>query len=126
VTEDLGARIEESLDKRLLKQSGYQRHYEEWFDYLRIAFDKEPVGHRYLRTLVLRLKVELGMMVASLPFAAGALCVNAAAKWRIGVCCLGAVAFAYFWLEARASNKALSQLRRELLKKEWNPAPQVP
>jgi hypothetical protein len=42
------------LDKRLLKQSGYQRHYEEWFDYLRIAFDKEAVGHRYLRTLVLR------------------------------------------------------------------------
>ena len=58
IAEDLGARIEQHFDKRLEKDPIYQNHYREWFDYLRIAFDKEPVGHHYLRTIVLRLKFE--------------------------------------------------------------------
>ena len=126
VTEDLGARLEEDFDKKLLKKAGYENHLEEWYEYLRITFDKEPVGHRYLRTLVLRLKFELGMIIASAPFAGGALYLQAPCGWRIGIFCFALVVFAYFWTEAKSSNKALSELRRELLKNDWNPTTKTP
>lgn len=122
VTEDLGAHLENFFDKQLKKKAGYERHHEEWFEYLRIAFDKEPVGHRYLKKLVLRLKFELGMTVASVAFAGGALYLQALWRWRIGIFCFALIAFAFFWSEAKSSNKLLSELRRELLKKDWNPS----
>jgi hypothetical protein len=121
VSEDLGGRLEQFFDQRLTKEVGYEGHIEEWFKYLRIAFDKEPVGQRYLRTLVLRLKFELGMTIASVPFAVGALCLRAPCWWRIGIFWFALIAFAFFWVEAKSSNKALSELRRELLKSDWNP-----
>lgn len=126
VTEDLGARLEAAFDSRLLKQAGYEKHHEEWYEYLRIAFDREPVGHRYLRTLVLRLKFELGMMIASAPFAVGALYLQAPWRWRIGIFCFALVVLGYFWAEAKSSNKELSKLRRELLKNDWNPTTKTP
>ena len=122
VAEDLGARLEQVFDQRLKKTAGYERHFEEWFDYLRIAFDKEPVGHRYLKKLVLRLKFELGMTVASVAFAGGALCLQAPWPWRIVIFCFALIPFAFFWWEAKSSNKLLSELRRELLKIDWNPS----
>ena len=122
MTEDLGARLEQLFDQQLTKEAGYESHIEEWFKYLRIAFDKEPVGHRYLRTIVLRLKFELGMAIASIPFAGGGLWLRAHALWRIGTFVIGMLFFAGFYAEAKASNRALSDLRRELLKKDWNAA----
>jgi hypothetical protein len=62
---------------------GSERHREDGFDYLRLAFDEEPVGQRYIRTLVLRLKFELGMTVASAPFAIRARYLTACWLWRI-------------------------------------------
>jgi hypothetical protein len=122
VTEDVGARFEDFFDKQLKKKPGFERHHEEWFEYLRIAFDKEPVGHRYLKKLVLRLKFELGMTVAAVPFAGGALCLQAPWAWRIGIFGFALIAFAFFCSEAKSSNKLLSELRRELLKRDWNPS----
>lgn len=119
IAEDLGARIERYFDESLSRVVGYEHHLEQWFDYLRLAFDKEPVGHRYLRTLVLRLKFELGMTVASVPFSCGALWIEAPCIWRIGFVIGSIVIAVYFWHEARCSNKALSDLRRELLTKDW-------
>ncbi|WP_158944220.1 hypothetical protein [Granulicella sp. S190] len=121
ITEDWGARLERYLDDRLTQQAGYERHTEEWFDYLRIAFEREPVGHRYLRTLVLRLKFELGMAIASILFAFGGLYLRADYSWRIGAFVIGMFFVRVFYAEAQASTKALSDLRRELLKKDWNP-----
>ena len=69
--EDLGARLEGLFDDWLCEVKGYERHKEDWHDYLRLAFDKEPIGHRYLRSLVLRLKFELGMTFALVCFAVG-------------------------------------------------------
>jgi hypothetical protein len=122
VTEDLGARLEDFFDKQLTRKTGYERHREEWFDYLRIAFDKEPVGHRYLKKLLLRLKFELGMTIASILFAVGVSCLQAPNRLRIEIFCSALIASAYFCMEAKSSNKALSRLRRELLKKDWNPS----
>jgi hypothetical protein len=126
VTEDVGARIEEFFDKRLSKKEGYEQHFEEWFRYLRIAFEREPVGHRYLRTLVLRLKFELGMTVALLPCALGALFLRWPCLWRWGIFAFAIIALAGFCLEAKASNKTLSDLRRHLLQKDWDVVTQAP
>jgi hypothetical protein len=120
VTEDLGARLEDFFDKQLTKRAGYEKHHEEWFDYLRIAFDREPVGHRYLKKLVLRLKFELGMTIASILFAVGIVCIQAPYGLRREIFWSAIFASAYFCMEAKSSNKALSKLRRELLKKDWN------
>ncbi len=119
IMEEIGARLEIHFDRRVAKCVGYERHSEEWFDYLRIAFDKEPVGHRYLRTLVLRLKFELGMTVATVPFAAGVLSLQTVWVWRLIVFVGSIVIGTYLFYEAKCSNKALSELRREMLKREW-------
>jgi hypothetical protein len=65
VTEDFGSRIESWMD------SAYDRyatpkndHTRVWYDYLRCAFNADPIGRRYVRTLVLRLKFELGTACA--------------------------------------------------------------
>jgi hypothetical protein len=123
ITEDVGSRIESLLDRRLAKIPGFERHREDWFDYLRLAFKVEPVGHRYLRTLVLRLKFELGMAVASLPCAVGAFWLNCSVPWRTGIFALAVGAGLYFFAEAKSSNRALSELRREILEKDWSNSP---
>jgi hypothetical protein len=123
ITEDLGARLEHYFDEGLEKEDGYMQHEEQWYDYLRIAFDKEPVGHRYLKTLVLRLKFELGMAVASFFFAGGALYIPTLWRWRVVMVGVALLALLFFAYEAKSSNRTLSDLRRELLKKDWNPTP---
>jgi hypothetical protein len=123
VAEDLGARIEQHLDERLKTEPGYENHGAEWFEYLRVAFDKEPVGHHYLRTLVLRLKFELGMFVSSVPFFTFAFFLRVSCAWRIGLTFMSAILAIYFLYEAKCSNKALSDLRREMLKR-WTNLPQ--
>jgi len=120
ITEEVGARIEKHFDNAMSKRGGYERHSEEWFDYLRLAFDKEPVGHRYLRSLVLRLKFELGMAVATLPFAVGALFIEIARGWRFATSTISCLVGVYLYFEAKSSSTILSELRREMLKKKWN------
>lgn len=122
-TEDLGARLEERFDKWLKKKPGYEQHREEWYAYLRIAFEKEPVGHRYLKTLVLRLKFELGMAIASMVSAGGALYLQMPWLPRLMIAGIALLAFVFFAYEAKCSNQTLSELRRELLKKNWNLRP---
>jgi hypothetical protein len=119
-TEELGSRIEDHFDNALKKCAGYEGHRKEWFDYLRLAFNKEPIGHRYLRSLVLRLKFELGMAVASVPCALGTLWLPISWVWRSILVAVSLGLGIYLYIEARSSNKTLSELRREMLKKDWN------
>jgi hypothetical protein len=119
LAEEVGAQIEAYFDRELAKKKGYENHREEWFKYLRLAFDKEPVGHRYLRTLVLRLKFELGMTVASIPFAIGVLFIQISITCRIAIFAVSASLAAYLAFEAQQSDEKLSELRREMLKKDW-------
>ncbi|MFZ0661514.1 MAG: hypothetical protein WAM66_02380 [Acidobacteriaceae bacterium] len=120
IAEDLGARLERSFDLKLAKEDGYQQHMQEWRDYLRLAFAREPVGHGYLKTLVLRLKFELGMAVASIAAALGAWGIHTACVWRAGIFVAALAVGCYFRFEAKCSVKGLSDLRRELLKKTRN------
>jgi hypothetical protein len=57
--EDMGAHVETRLDKWRNSQNG--RHVDNWYTYLRTCFKADPIGRRYVRTLVLRLKFELGI-----------------------------------------------------------------
>jgi hypothetical protein len=120
IAEEVGARIEFHFDQALAKRAGYRDHYKEWFAYLRLAFEKEPVGHRYLRSLVLRLKFELGMTVSTLPFAIGTSMLGIPWLSRLLIIVLATLLACYLFFEARCSNETLSELRREMLMKEWN------
>ena len=71
VLEDMGARVESHLDSRKDKQDG--KHFHNWYAYLRTAFKADPIGRRYVRTLVLRLKFEFGIAFAMLSAGAGLL-----------------------------------------------------
>lgn len=117
IAENFGSRIEYFFDKCIRKRKGYERHQEEWFEYLRLAFKCEPIGQRYIRTLVLHLKFELGMAVASPSLLIGAIFLRVSAAARGGICALALASLGYFAFEARASHRALSEVRRELLKK---------
>jgi hypothetical protein len=63
--EDCGARIELHFD-RLANQKTDGKHNEQWRSYLRTAFVAEPIGRGYVRSLVLRLKFQIGVLLASL------------------------------------------------------------
>ena len=71
ILEDVGAKIEVLWDSILDKQKANVRkadeHTDIWRRYLALTFKDEPVGQNYLRTIVIRLKFELGMVVA-IPF----------------------------------------------------------
>ncbi len=67
VLDNFGSRLEKFFDNKLVKEEKYQRHIENWRKYWRLTFEHEPVGHRYLRTIVLKLKFELNTFFA-LPF----------------------------------------------------------
>jgi hypothetical protein len=120
ILEDIGARLEGRFDAQLCKVKGYECHMEEWYDYLRLAFENEPIGHRYLRSMVLRLKFELGMTVASVVFALGGFAVKASWHGHLFLIGIPVIACWYFGSEAKASNRELSKVRHEVLKKYRN------
>jgi hypothetical protein len=62
IIEDIGARLETFLDW-IANWRTKGSHNDEWNAYLRLAFKTEPGGRRYLRTLVVRLKFELGTAI---------------------------------------------------------------
>ena len=59
ILEDLGAEVESGIwDRILSKHDG--KFEETWHRYLCIVHDPEPIGQRYLRTVLLRMKFEVG------------------------------------------------------------------
>jgi hypothetical protein len=58
--EDLGSQVENHFDTEAEKESK-GTHMHNWYAYLRTAFVADPVGRRYVRTLVTHLKFELGI-----------------------------------------------------------------
>src|SRR5579859_4456255 len=64
VIDDLGMRVESLWLDRLRDAKTKGLHFQEWWEYLRKPFEIEPSGRRHLRTLVVRLKFELGVPIA--------------------------------------------------------------
>lgn len=116
VVEDFGAHVETLFDSIRDKEDGKQ--FDNWFAYLRTAFQADPIGRRYLRTLVLRLKFELGVAFASLSASIGVLWL-----WHIGLGgtavavaeLLCALFMAYGFYEGWSTHNALAINRANLL-----------
>jgi hypothetical protein len=70
VFEDLGARWEGQLDGWADARTD-DEHTKNWWQYLQTSFKSEPIGRRYTRTMVLRLKFELGTAFAMISAALG-------------------------------------------------------
>jgi hypothetical protein len=72
--------VESWLNSRKEKRDGKQ--IANWYAYLRTAFGADPIGRRYIRALVLRLKFELGIAFAMLSSGIGILQL-----WYKGLSC---------------------------------------
>lgn len=131
VIEDWGSRLENYIDKvHAARDTGKLAWREallpcnhssgdsegEWYAYLRLAFDTEPVGHRYLRTLVLRLKFELGCCIGCFFAISPVWFWPTTYMLRAAITLFLLMASAYFCWEASATVRLLERLRHELLK----------
>jgi hypothetical protein len=83
--EDCGARIELHFD-RLANQRTDGKHDEQWRGYLRTAFVVDPIGRGYVRSLVLRLKFQLGILLGSIVAGLGVVwLIFLGMDWRGGI-----------------------------------------
>jgi hypothetical protein len=117
LVEDIGSRIESRwFDKKLVKQPGFSQHDDEWDQYLRLTFNIEPVGQRYLRTILLRFKFEVGTAVALLFSCPGLFWTSLGYPWAAFwfAMCVALASFLLF--EASSSHRVLSEVRHEILK----------
>jgi hypothetical protein len=116
VCEDLGSRWEVRCFNKQ-PEADRETQNSQWYAYLRTAFKTEPVGKRYLSSLVLRLKFDLNTPPALLIFAIGLLCSKTPGPWIIGGC---AAALAVAWwlacVEVPETVKLTARVRAELLK----------
>lgn len=119
VIEDVGARIEVLLDTRADKRT-QGRHTKEWYEFLKTAFVCEPIGRRYIRTLVTRLKFELGTAIGIVIADGGLLALwfsgFSSCRLTVILLLLSLIVAAYLaFLEAPASHKLLATARTKML-----------
>jgi hypothetical protein len=117
LVEDIGSRIESRwFDKKLMKQPDFSHHDEDWDQYLRLTFSIEPVGQRYLRTILLRFKFEVGTAVALLLSGSGLFWTGLGYPWALFwfLVCVALASCLLF--EASSSHRVLSEIRHEILK----------
>jgi hypothetical protein len=115
--EDAGSHWESWLDGRADKKNNV--HILQWHEYLRTAFKADPIGRRYLRTLVLKLKFELGVAFSMLSAILGLvwlayLGLPLKIVFISGGVCAGFAAWCLF--EACQTHNVLGSIRAELLK----------
>lgn len=130
VLEDIGSRIEYRFDRALKRgkdESGNLKFPEfdrEWDRYL--LFDcernKEPVAVRYIRTLLLRMKFELGMLLGFSAFAISLWFLPLSLGWKLFLDIIGVGGSAYFCWEAKETHELLASTRHLMfgLKSEEN------
>lgn len=118
IIESVASHLEDWWDGKLDKANAGQ-HVREWYDYLRLAFEVEPVGHRYLRTRVLQLKFELNAGVAfsasALLFLFYAVQIDALIVTFVLTPFCGGLA-GLLLTEAKNTHKLLAKTRTEILK----------
>jgi hypothetical protein len=117
VFEDLGARWEVQLDNWADARTNNE-HTKNWWQYLQTSSKSEPIGRRYARTMVLRLKFELGTAFAIVSAALGLiwlalLGLDLSATVVIELLCL--LFTGWLLREAKDTHKVLSKTRAALL-----------
>jgi hypothetical protein len=114
--EDLGSRIESTLLDPKLDAKTDHEHERVWWLYLRTAYKVEPIGQRYLRTIVLRMKFELSTCLALILFTIGLFFVNMPVGYALMTCAFTVALSIWLFFEARESHELLDSIRRELLR----------
>jgi hypothetical protein len=125
--ENFGSRIEVMFfDKKNIKNDS--NYLDTWFKFLTLNYDgKEPVGHRYIRNILLRMKFELSFGIAVLISAVGCILLDSQ-KLIIESCCLKVfllyilpVCLFYYLIviEAYSSSKVLASSRKSLVEKYY-------
>ena len=117
VFEDFGARWEVQLD-RWADARTKDEHSNNWRKYLQTAFKSDPIGRRYARALVLRLKFELGTAFAMLSAGLGLIplkTVGLSISVFICLSILCTLLLAWALLEAKETHNVLSETRAALV-----------
>jgi hypothetical protein len=116
IVEDIGAKIEIHFDD-IQNEATDNRFEDEWFAYLKTSFLSDPIGRGYARTLVLRLKFQLGIMLGSSVAAAGIIWLLwLGVSWDgcLILLLLAAVIALWHYKAAKDVHEALAQVRHEL------------
>lgn len=129
IFETLGARIEALWDEHLENET--HTFKATWYRYLRLTLPEEPIGQRYLRTVTLSLKFELGMVSALPACYLGILLLECKVN-RLsnhGEILLGALFLLgalWFLAESWSSVRVLARVRAELVDQFYQPPPVTP
>lgn len=120
ILENLGSRIESGIWDKLIERDTHTQ-FDDWYSFLCYAPEREAVGHRYLRTLTLRLKFELSFALALIAVWFGLLWLDAVeVLWarqpvlRFSVIILGFAA--YLLWESEATARTLAVVRHLLIR----------
>src|SRR5688572_26274529 len=66
IIENIGSRIEVYYIGERQKKKYGNDYLQTWSKYLQLSFENEPIGQRYLRTILFRMKFELSFAIALL------------------------------------------------------------
>lgn len=113
IFENLGGQIEECYLRHTAEYS-----IEDWYEYLRLAPEREPIGFRFIRTYVLRMKFELGMATACPMALLGTLILPISFVQKSMLAVFILFLFVYFLWEGRGSVTTLVRTHREMLKEQ--------
>jgi hypothetical protein len=113
--EDIGSYLESTFFDTALDTHTDGKHMKNWYHYMRIAFEREPVGVRYMRGIVLRMKFELGMAGAALVVIPGIFTTTLSVVSDAAIAGTAMGLSAILFREARRSHAALSKTRCLLL-----------
>ena len=119
ILDNFGSSIESGWWDRLL-QRRYPNHLNDWHRYLKLRINDEIIAHRYLKTILMRMKFELSMAPALLIFWIGLSWLN----WIYGIWLVRGFVFItilifagvlYFLRSSYTSARVLSRLRAAIL-----------
>ena len=119
VLDNFGSSIESGLWDRLLQRK-YPNHLSDWDRYLKLRIKDEIIAHRYLKSILMRMKFELSMAPALLIFWVGLSWVN----WIYGIWLVRGTIFItvlilsgvlYFLRSSYTSARVLSRVRASIL-----------
>lgn len=127
ILENFGSEIEANcfdesevrLDKKKSVVIGVDQRKREWNQYLSMTFNGS-IGHHYLKKILVRMKLELSLIFASIAMSIGLFIISfEASSCNLRMLSLVSlfVAPAYFYREARQSSDILARVRHLLVQK---------
>ena len=129
ILENFGSHIEVYYyDKRQKKLHG-DSYMDIWKKYLKISYSHEPIGQRYIRNILFRMKFELSMGVALSFMSAGLLIYNLNNQifenqclnlFLVYILPIGIAVYLIFF-EGWSSSKILESTRRSLVESYYKP-----